>query len=719
MGKNDFDIDFDFEKEYGFDPKDILDSDFPVDEELDLSKFVDDDLDLSAEDAAAGDDDLGDFDFSSLGLDEDFSPASPSGESEQLDFSLEDKPAPRYSREEPEYSEDDDNFDLPEDNDDFGDFGDADEDFDDFDEDFTPDIDFKRRRDFFDAPQQPLPPEPEDGSDFDDEPDAPQQDYEEDASQQDFEPAGEPDEETAGKPSRSRRRTEPKENREKKEKAPREPMKLTVPPFLMKLYKLYFPSMDEINPPADPNETGKRRRKKSKVQIFKEAYLPAILAVATLVLVLVFAVGSLRNFIDVKKTEREQEKMQAQQESLAADAQAEEAARLLADAEVLAKGYDYQGAIDLLESFSGGIENNQEMATKKAEYLNAKGTLAEHKDPSLIPNLSFHVLIADPVRAFSDEGLGGQYNRNFVTTEEFEKILDQLYKNDYVLVDFDSFVSSNESVGGETSYFADPILLPQGKKPVMITETMVNYFTYMIDSNGDLRGDAGGDGFASRLVVDANGDIQAEYVDANNQTQVGNYDLVPILESFIEAHPDFSYRGARAILAVCGYDGVFGYRVNSSFVPNQGQAFVDQEIAQAKVVVQALKDKGYTIACYTYDNIAYGDKTAVQIQADLQSWTSQITPVVGEVDTIVFARTSDIGDYSGSKFDQLYNAGFRFFIKHAEAPYAEVNNTYVRQSRLMVTGNSMQWKSNQFTSTGIFDPNVVLDVANRGDVPNG
>ena len=31
MAKNDFDIDFDFEKEYGFDPKDILDSDFSGD----------------------------------------------------------------------------------------------------------------------------------------------------------------------------------------------------------------------------------------------------------------------------------------------------------------------------------------------------------------------------------------------------------------------------------------------------------------------------------------------------------------------------------------------------------------------------------------------------------------------------------------------------------------------------------------------------------------
>ena len=30
MAKNDFDIDFDFEKEYGFDPKAILDSEYTI-----------------------------------------------------------------------------------------------------------------------------------------------------------------------------------------------------------------------------------------------------------------------------------------------------------------------------------------------------------------------------------------------------------------------------------------------------------------------------------------------------------------------------------------------------------------------------------------------------------------------------------------------------------------------------------------------------------------
>ena len=39
-------------------------------------------------------------------------------------------------------------------------------------------------------------------------------------------------------------------------------------------------------------------------------------------------------------------------------------------------------------------------------------------------------------------------------------------------------------------------------------------------------------------------------------------DVLTILEDFIEAHPDFSYRGARGTIAVTGYNGIFGYRTS-------------------------------------------------------------------------------------------------------------------------------------------------------------
>ena len=66
MAKNDFDIDFDFEKEYGFDPKAILDSEY-TDEDLDLSQFDDEALGLDLDEAAS---EFDDFDLDSLDLKE-------------------------------------------------------------------------------------------------------------------------------------------------------------------------------------------------------------------------------------------------------------------------------------------------------------------------------------------------------------------------------------------------------------------------------------------------------------------------------------------------------------------------------------------------------------------------------------------------------------------------------------------------------------------------
>ena len=318
-----------------------------------------------------------------------------------------------------------------------------------------------------------------------------------------------------------------------------------------------------------------------------------------------------------------------------------------------------------------------------------------------------------------DDDLAGQYNRNFVSTAEFEKILNQLYMNNYVLVNFDNFVGTGSVDGTSQVYDEMSIWLPEGKKPVMITETMVNYFTYMIDGNDDGVADSGGDGFASRLVVDDNGDIKAEYVDENNVTQVGNYDLVPILEDFIAEHPDFSYRGARATLAVTGSQGIFGYRIQSASIANKGQDYYNEQVVGATKVVNALREKGYRLACYSFDNKDYSNISADQVNQDIQQWKSQIAPVIGEIDTIVFARGKDIGDYTGGKFEVLHSSGFRFMIKNGDAPYTEINNTYVRQTRLMVTGENMVSKATMFTSTGLFDPNTVLDLATRGNVPVG
>ena len=697
MAKNDFDIDFDFEKEYGFDPKAILDSEY-TDEDLDLSQFDDEVL---GEEAGR---EFDDFDLDGLDLGE--------MDSEDAFEQVQQMPDEAVSY---DAEEDPEDMDL----DDLG-FEDEEEEYAD-DADLTADMAFTRRANFFGVDtdavsaqqvyEEPAYQEASYEAASDEEPAYEESEYPQEAEQSEPDSFDrEEDEEPEEKPARRRR------ERPQKERKPMKPIKLTVPPVLTKLVHLYFPSQQEIHERMESTE-GRRRRRPSKQQIFKEYYLPTVIAGLALVLVLSFVIGSLSNAIDSAQMKREQEQQKAQQESLAAEQLASEGAKLLETAERHAQSYDFDAAIQTLDSYMG--EMSQEMTAKRAEYVNAKSSLVQHQDPTLIPNLSFHVLIADMNRALASEEYGGSYNRNFISTSEFEKILNQLYLNNYVLVNFDSFVSSNSMDGTSNVYIADSIWLPEGKKPVMLTETMVNYFGYMIDGNGDGTADSGGGGFASRLVVDDNGDIKAEYVDENNVTQIGNYDLVPILEDFIEAHPDFSYRGARATLAVCGYEGIFGYRIQSASIANKGQDYYNEQVVGATKVVDALRNKGYRLACYSFDNKDYSNMSADQVNQDIQKWKSQIAPVIGEIDTIVFARGKDIGDYTGGKFDVLHAAGFRFMIKSGETPYTEINNNYIRQTRLMVTGENMVAKSSMFTGNGLFDPNTVLELSVRGNVPVG
>lgn len=655
MDKNDFDVDFDFEKEYGFDPSLFMDADETEEAPVTDSAFE------SAEDPDA--DFLGDFDLDSLPDEED------SGDDAGVfdDFDLDDITG--------ESSEAEDPMDLSEEE----------------------DLPIRRRRqNRQEEPQDPVLPE-------------------EDVLQEDEVPEDElPEEDTEEESEEEPEAEKPAHRRKPRADKPKKPS------VFSKLLDLYLAPMRQTEDVQTVDENGRirRRRKPSKSQIFKEVYLPAIIAGLALLLVLSFIVGSVTNAVKKKMLNDEANRRESLSASQAADAAEKEYDALMAEAEALAAGYNYDEAIAKLNTFTGtDAEHQQAITAKKAEYTNAQSQLVEWKDVSQIPNLSFHVLMADPTRAISDAQYGGLYNRNFVTIDEFSKILEQLYAGGYILIDFDSFISTSTGVDGKESFFQSPLMLPAGKKPIMITETMVNYFNYMIDGNNDGEPDAGGAGFACKLVVDANGDIKAQYVDGSNQTLVGNYDLVPILEDFIKAHPDFSYRGARATLAVTGHEGVFGYRCNTSYIASKSQSYYDEQVAGAKEITQALREKGYTIASYTYSNQKYRDLSAKEISQEMTNWKNQVTPILGEVDVLVFARENGgINDYTGAVFTALSDTGFQYFVDDGEKPSVTINTSYVRQTRIMVTGMNMQWHPTWFTQ--YFDCNAVLDIAVRGSVPN-
>ncbi len=465
----------------------------------------------------------------------------------------------------------------------------------------------------------------------------------------------------------------------------------------------------QMQDPQQPRRPNPRRRERSRMQTIKEVYFPTIILGLTVVFILIFIVGGAirRNGVPGQSADTTTSTAATSDPNQAA-LLAQEARDLLAGAAILAQDYDYTGAMALLSSFSGEIGEHLELSSAYNSYKAADEAMVSWS-ASQVTNLSFHLLIADPERAFTDKELGSSYQRNFITTSEFIAILNQLYNNGYILVDLDQLytLEYNSSLGREVYKEAD-LRLPEGKTPVMITQVNVSYYNYMVDSNNDGQPDAKGDGFAYRLCYDSTRGFYNEMVQSDGTTVQGNYDMVPILENFIKEHAGFSYRGARATVAFTGSDGILGYRVNSSRLTAAEQ---QQEADSAKAVAEALQEHGYNLACYTYNNADYNTLSATQIQSDLQKWTDTVASVIGQLDILVYARDSDIGGadvYSGSKFTLLHNSGFRYFMGVSESPWNQVNDLYVRHNRLMITGDNLQNHPELFA--GMFDPAAVMDI---------
>ena len=458
---------------------------------------------------------------------------------------------------------------------------------------------------------------------------------------------------------------EPEEPEEETEEKPRKP-KLDLSGVMARLAPVGAGVKDNANrfvsalKECKPGKMDRRAKRR-----FKDDVLPVLIGGAALIVCMVFIIGSL------SRGYNSEDRKQAALEASIAQAEAEAAAaaeikNTLATAAKQAAGYDYQAAINTLDAYKTADRGlTDEMTAARAQYAEAVNNLVIWDDPSAIPNLSFHVLIADPNRAYADS-LASSYKSNFVTTEQFSNILDQLHAGGYVLVNLDSCLTENAD--GQAT--VQPIYLPEGKKPIMITETLVNYFAYMVDSDKDGNPDKGGAGFANKLVLE-DGKITANYVDADGNQMNGDYDLVPILNSFIEEHPDFSYQGAKAILAVTGEEGVFGWR----------------NIGEAKEVVEALRADGYQIACNSYGNLNYGASSIDAIKADLNKWDKDVKTVLSNIDILVIARGGELSTGS-SQFQTVREAGFSYILDAGTNGTALMDGCFY-QNRIMVLGSNL------------------------------
>lgn len=351
--------------------------------------------------------------------------------------------------------------------------------------------------------------------------------------------------------------------------------------------------------------------------------------------------------------------------------------------------YDYAAVEATLE----GID------TPEAQQLRDQAAAGQAEavvweDNGTISHVFVHSLIVDPDRAFDGDHMQQGYLDYMVTLKEFEAILEQLHANDFVLVSPDDIAALDAD--GQMQY--QDILLPPGKKPLVLSQDDVNYYEYMEQ-----------DGFAKNLVLDEDGSVTNTYIDADGEEHRGAYDVVPVVDRFVDEHPDFSYRGAKGILAVTGYNGVLGHRTSESEYPDDPDIAAKQ--ADATEVAEALKEDGWVFASHSWGHLSMTTSGMDRMRRDTALWAAEVQPIVGQTHHLIYPFGADISrvpPYAGAKYELLQDAGFQFFygVDTSTPHWMQRHDGYLRQARINLDGLTFD---RDLAGRGFLDPFFDLD----------
>ena len=307
----------------------------------------------------------------------------------------------------------------------------------------------------------------------------------------------------------------------------------------------------------------------------------------------------------------------------------------------------------------------------------------------IVEHIFFHPLIAYPELAFDGDYQEQGYNDYFTTIPEFERIIEELYKRDFILVHLSDVY---EEVNGQV--VARTLQLPEGKKPIVISIDDLNYYEYMIEN-----------GNAYKLILDKNGKIATYSKDPYGNDVVSYTDeIVTILDTFVDKHPDFSHEGAKGTIALTGYEGILGYRTQEGS-PNRAS-----EIEEAKKIVAELKRTGWIFASHSYGHINVTKVSLNRLKSDTEAWKREVEPLVGATPLFIYPYGAR-ADYHSEKFKYLVNSGYKVISAVGPTSYTKViNGAYTMDRRHM---DGIGFILQPHTMTDLFDVNYVLDKENR------
>lgn len=340
-------------------------------------------------------------------------------------------------------------------------------------------------------------------------------------------------------------------------------------------------------------------------------------------------------------------------------------------------------------------EPKQEAVASDAETVppletpEASATVSEaQQNTALVPytgnveHFFTHYLIAYPEVALSKGHKADDLWNNCITPHEFGQVLQKLYDAGFVLVDFNTIYETDEN---GNSHFVQ-LLLPEGKKP------MVFSFDDVIGTKRDR-----GRGTIDKYIFGEDGKIWTyTLMDDGSESIRNDNDFIPILDTFIETHPDFSFNGARGIISTTGFNGLLGYDVN-----DEGQR------AQAQALADYLKAEGWTFASHSFQHSHWEGLTDEQAAEDIAKWRDRIASICGPTQMFVWPY----GEYvetASNKYRMLMDEGFRIYCgTYAKGGQIEWPNGTLLMDRRTVDGHAIDNFHDYYA--GFFDITQIRD----------
>ncbi len=326
----------------------------------------------------------------------------------------------------------------------------------------------------------------------------------------------------------------------------------------------------------------------------------------------------------------------------------------------------------------------------------------------IVEHLFFHPVIAYPELAFDGDSQANGLDDFMVTVDEYNKILQSVYDQDYVLVDINSVWSEEEGEDGP-HMVRNTLYLPEGKKPLVLSYDDTNYYPYMLEN-----------GFAYKLIIGEDLKIASWGLDPEgNEVVSRDLDAIPILDKFVEEHPDFSPFGAKGCLSLTGYEGILGYRTqtNTKEWDDVKEANRQKEREAVKPIVEELRRTGWTFGSHTWGHIRLGDGNMTRIQADTQRWLDEVGSLVGETSILFYphGERPDGNDWTltGPAFQYLQGQGFRVFCSVGVESFSFIKKdiSAVICDRLHPDGTTLRHSRERYLQ--FYDAKDIIDLTVR------